>query len=95
MRNALFLMVAWLLIGCAGRRSSSIRTPLVASGREVTNLSMLTGHELPRAFQRVHDDPGWKWVLWSNESLCVVDSRTWTMTHIGDHVRCDWRAPRG
>lgn len=95
MRKILILVAAWLLSGCAGRPSSN-STPITAPPKRlVTALAAFTARDLPRAYHRIHDDQGWKWVLWSHESLCIVDSGTWTRTQIGDRVSCDWRMPRG
>ena len=94
MRKTLILTAAWLLSSCANR-SSSTSAPSTAPTRPVTALATFTARELPSAYQRLHDNPGWKWVLWSNKSLCVVDASTWTRTQIGDRVSCDWRMPRG
>jgi hypothetical protein len=94
MRTVLLLAAALLLSGCAHRSPLSSPVP-AAPRREVTALAAFTGMDLPRPYQRLHDEPGWKWVLWSNERLCVVDSRTWVRTQVGDRVRCDWRMPRG
>ncbi|HWC75437.1 MAG TPA: hypothetical protein VG454_16035 [Gemmatimonadales bacterium] len=94
MRKAFILVAAWLLSACAGR-PSSIEPALAAATREVTAISAFTGTDLPPKYSRLHDEPGWKWVLWSHEQLCVVDSRTWASTHVGDQVSCDWRLPRG
>jgi hypothetical protein len=93
MRTALLLAAAWLLTGCAGH-SAPRHALLPTPRREVTAIAAFTGLDLPRAYQRLHDGPGWKWVLWSHEMLCVVDSGTWTRTQVGDRVRCDWRVPR-
>lgn len=79
MRKTLILMAAWLLAGCAGR-SSSTSAPMPLPHRPVTALATFIARDLPRPYQRLHDEPGWKWVLWSNRSQCVVDAGTWART---------------
>jgi hypothetical protein len=87
------LLAIWLLAGCAAVHQS-VESDTLAPRRAVTRLGMLNSIEIPATYRRTNDAPGMIWVLWSNESLCIVDPSVWFRTRVRDRVSCNWRSPR-
>lgn len=92
--NKLRMLAVWLLFGCAAATQTTAPHDLRPHTRSVTRRAAFNGSEIPAAYQRSSDTPGFVWVLWSREGLCIVDAYVWINTRIGDLISCDWRSPR-
>ena len=94
MRPLFLMLAAVLLMSCARHRHADQDAATASFLRRVTAVGVFS-KDLPSRYRRVQDTPGWTYVLWSHERLCVVDGNIWIRTHVGDHIDCEWRSPRG